>query len=63
LLFVLVSPLGVPERSNFNSLVCPTAFKAATARKREFPKLSSLSNCHGLAAVLPHGGSAAFTPL
>jgi hypothetical protein len=31
----------VPTFSDFNGLVCPTALKAPTARKRQFPELSN----------------------
>jgi hypothetical protein len=45
----LVSAEGVPSRCNFNSLLCPTALKALSARKSQFSKLSNLPR--GLAAL------------
>jgi hypothetical protein len=36
-----VGPAGVLTFSKFNGLACPTAVKAHTRRKRQFPELSN----------------------
>jgi hypothetical protein len=42
---------GVPSRCNFNSLLCPTALKALSARKRQFPELSNLPQAISVATT------------